>query len=226
MRFYHKTLLGEIWHGDSREYLADIDDNYFDLVLTDPPFGLKITQRGNTFGFANGSRKPTFEGWDTERVDAFLMSEVLRCSKEQVIFGGNFYSDMLPPSRCFIVWDKNGYFSDEVPFAPMEYAWASFDRHCKKYIVINRGFLRDSRDERTGHPTQKPSELFGFILRDFTTRANQKICDPFAGSGTTGVACERMLRRYVLIEVSEKYCEIAAKRVEREAAQYRLEIAE
>ena len=109
----------------------------------------------------------------------------------------------------------------EVPFMDMELALCNFDGKAKKYKIINHGFIKDSKDIKTEHPTQKPSELFMYVLRDFS-KNNQLIIDPFFGSGTTGLACEKLGRKWIGIEISEKYCAIAKKRIEQEARQIKM----
>ena len=106
-------------------------------------------------------------------------------------------------------------------FADTEFAWTSFtDRMNKKYTVIKHGFIADQK-EKMEHPTQKPYRLFIEILNDFS-KENHTVLDPFLGSGTTVIACERLNRRWVGIEIEEKYCEISAKRIELERKQLKL----
>ena len=108
-----------------------------------------------------------------------------------------------------------------MPFADTEFAWTSFkDRIPKKYTVINHGFIADNKDKKQ-HPCQKPSGLFVSILSDFSKK-DDLILDPFLGSGTTAIACERLNRRWIGIEISEEYCEIAARRIEAETKQLKL----
>ena len=108
----------------------------------------------------------------------------------------------------------------DVPFCDTEFAWTSFTKKpSKMYIVVNHGFIRDSKDFKTDHPTQKPTELFRKILEDFS---NGLVYDPFIGSGTTAIASEQLSRQWIGSEINPEYCEIANKRTKAEQDQYKL----
>jgi DNA modification methylase len=144
-------------------------------------------------------------------------------SKNQIVFGANYFWDNFYSTQCYIIWDKRGYLPD-VPFCDTEFAWTSFtNRMSKRYIVINHGFIRDSKDERNGHPTQKPTELMTKIICDFTNPSDL-ILDPFMGSGTTGVAAVQLGRKFIGIEIDPGYFEIAKKRIEQAQLQIPMEL--
>ena len=219
MKPYYETELGKLYHGDCLEIMPQIEP--VDLVLTDPNYGENITQKSKNYGNCpNLSRKATTDSWDIkpftkEQVQAFSV-----LSKNQIVFGANYCWEAFYSSRCYIVWDKRGNLP-KVPFADTEFAWTSFiDRMCKKYTVIKHGFISDQK-EKMLHPTQKPSRLFIEILCDFS-KENEIVLDPFLGSGTTAIACERLKRKWIGIEIEEKYCEISAKRIEQERKQLKL----
>ena len=135
---------------------------------------------------------------------------MFRVSNNQIVFGANYFWENFYSSQCYIIWDKRGNLP-KVPFCDTEFAWTSFSKMSKKYLVRNHGFIKDSKDIKTGHPTQKPTELFKAILKDFTEEGDT-ILDPFLGSGTTARACKDLGRKCIGIEREEKYCKIAINR--------------
>ena len=133
--------------------------------------------------------------------------ELLRVGKETILFGGNYYADLLPPSSSWIVWDK----MNTGDFADCELAWTSHRRAVRKFTYMWNGFLRQMPEKRY-HPTQKPLALMMWILKNYTN-PNDTILDPFAGSGTTGVACVLTGRKFIGIETDKGYYKIAEKRI-------------
>lgn len=184
-----------------------------DLILTDPPYGIGINQNAKAVGIASDlSRQATDKTWDDEIPTDEYFAEMFRVSKNQIIFGANYFWQNFYSSQCYIIWDKRGNLP-KVPFADTEFAWTSFtDRMSKKYTVINHGFIKDSKDEKTIHPTQKPTELFVNILRDFA-KEGQVIFDPFLGSGTAGIAAVKLDLLFVGCEISAEYFAIAESRI-------------
>ena len=194
----------EIIQGDCLEIMKTFNDNQFDLVLTDPPYGLDKKLSQGAGKHTNAKFRTSYEGksWD-KLIEWSVFEEMFGVSKEQIIFGANYYS--MPATRGIICWDKKQYMPT---FSRWEYAWSSFQKPARMYEVLN------GQDTRV-HPTQKPIKLFVEILKDYTSEGDT-VLDPFLGSGTTAVACERMGRNCVGIEISEEYCEIARKRVQEE----------
>lgn len=199
-----------IYLGDCLELMKQIPDKSIDCVITDPPYG--IGEDGGKFRDRKGGGHRVLEkiSWDKETPSKEYFNEILRISKNQIIFGGNYFTDKLPVSRGWIYWDKlmGGDFSDG------ELAWTSFDRVLKKYTLCNKMGGKE-------HPTQKPIELLKWILKNYTNE-NDLILDPFLGSGTTAIACYDLKRRYIGIEKEPKYYDIAKKRIEQFKAQGRL----
>lgn len=197
--------------GDCLGFLKAMPDKSVDVLITDPPYGIAITRKSNNFGVrTDAARQASGEAWDDARPDAEYFAEMLRVSRRQIIFGGNYFMEFLPSTRCFIVWDKRGDLP-EVPFAPVEWAWTSFDRQPVRYVVRNHGFIRDSREPRE-HPTQKPLLLLDRIVADFTAPTDT-ILDCYMGSGTTGVAATKAGRAFVGIERKPDYFAIAERRI-------------
>jgi DNA modification methylase len=191
-----------IYHGDCREILPAL---WFgaDLVLTDPPYGIKRFEKG--FGYTrfrgHGAETRGIE-WD-RRPDSETLDLVLSSAKHAIVWGANNFS--LPPSEYFLVWDKE----QTVPnFASAELAYTNLRIPAK---VFRYSIHRHNQTSTKEHPTQKPLALMKWCLQ-FAPEA-ARVIDPFMGSGTTLVACKEMARLCVGIEREERYCEIAAKRL-------------
>jgi len=142
------------------------------------------------------------------------LEEIFRISKNQIIFGGNYYGSVLGDTNCYIVWDKDNGDND---FADCELAWTSFKSAVRKFKWRWNGMLQEDMKykEARFHPTQKPVELMKWILGKYS-EPTDLILDPFLGSGTTAVAAKQLHRRYIGIEISPKYCEIAKQRLGQE----------
>lgn len=199
----------KLFQGDCIEMIKAIPDKSIDLILTDPPYGKKADKGTNGFGSAKNRRYSG--GWDNTRPSAEVFAEMFRIAKNVVIFGGNYFADMLPPSNCWIVWDKKGNVPFQNPFADCELIYTTFKKPIKKIVFKQQGFITDSKDKRC-HPTQKPSELVQMIIESFT-KPGDLICDPFMGSGTTGIACINTGRRFIGMELDVGYYSVAEERL-------------
>jgi site-specific DNA-methyltransferase (adenine-specific) len=209
----------KIFHGDCREILPTLDVKV-DLVLTDPPYGLNIAKTGKVGGMNKAQPKQYIASdWDSERLNIDIINVIRSKSVNQIIFGGNYIADLLPPSPCWIVWDKDNTGN----FADCELAWTSFKTATRKYLWRWNGMLQEAGTpkEYRYHPTQKPDGLFSAILSGYSL-PEETILDPFLGSGTT-CYCAKKLNRYSIgLEIEEKYCEIAAKRCMQESFEFDL----
>lgn len=195
MNPYYQDNVVTLYHGDCREIVPTLGK--FDLLLTDPPYGLGNRMQGGTWG---GSAKyDKMREWD---VEAPSIDFLLSLKIPSIVWGGNYFQ--VPPSRCWLTWSK----INVVPtMASMELAWTNFDKPAKEW----RGPVGN---HSLGHRTQKPLELMLWCL-GFAPDA-ETILDPFAGSGTTGRAAKDLGRKCTMIEREENYCEIAAKRMAQE----------
>jgi len=202
---YYETETGKLYHGDCLEIMPELES--VDLILTDPPYGININ-KSNRLSISRGLGNET---WDNKPASMESLKLILSKSNNQVIWGGNYFN--LPPTKCFLIWDK---LNDGRDFADCEFAWTSFN-------TVARIFRKRPQKMDGGkvHPTQKPIYLFTWILDNYSIKG-ETICDPYIGSGTTAIACEKLNRRWLGIEMSEKYCEITAKRVENETKQLNL----
>ena len=198
-----------IYNADCLEIMRYIKDKSIDLVLTDPPYGIGADKGVGGFGKSK-TDKHYNDNWDIKPKKE-VFDEILRVGKNVIIFGGNYFTDLLPVNSHWICWDKTGGIKFENPFSDCELAWTNIDKKIvKKYIVIQQGFV--AQEKERFHPTQKPVDLFGAIIKDYSNE-NDLIFDPFAGSGSTGIAAKKVGRDYILIEKEEDYCKIAEARI-------------
>ena len=203
-----KVVIGnaELWHGDCREILPTLPG--CDLILTDPPYGIGFAAQPTDYQRKNGM-KPT--DWDNETPPAWLFGLMREKARNLIVWGGNYYD--LPQTRGWLSWRK----PDAPPsMAHFELAWTSFDMNARQLdhsIAATNG-------ERVGHPTQKPVRVMAWCL-DFVPDA-RTVCDPFMGSGTTGVAAVQMGRAFVGVERDRKYFDLACERISRAQAQGQL----
>ena len=206
---YPDDFLNKVIQGDCLEVMKQIPDKCIDLCLCDPPYGIGGDKGAGHYG--RTAQRKYNDNWDTETPSQEVFNEILRISKQAIIFGGNFFTDKLPVGTHWIVWDKVGNIEFNNPFSDCELAWTNIKRKSvKKYTVIQQGFI--AAEKTRYHPTQKPVSVFGQIIRDYIEE-NQIIFDPFLGSGTTAVACKMLKRNFIGIEISKKYCEIARERL-------------
>jgi DNA modification methylase len=180
-----------------------------DLLLTDPPYGIGEARANNKSRSKLAiSRDYGLSDWDDRPAPRWLLDWARSLSGHQIVFGGNYFD--LPPSRCWLVWDKDNGDND---FADCELAWTNLDRAVRRLVHRQQGMLTQpgcAKEERV-HPTQKPEAVMRWALN--LVPDAKTVLDPFMGSGTTLVACKRLGRQCIGIEREEKYCEIAAKRL-------------
>ena len=195
----------ELLNIDCMEYLATLPDKAFDLAVVDPPYGIgEKLVNGGTWA---KDRKKEYSGWDKVPQQEYF-NELFRVSKNQVIFGGNYFN--LPPCRCFIVWDKPQM---RMPtMADCEYAWTSFDSVAKIASI-----LQDKGATRI-HLAQKPIDLYFWILNKFA-KPGQRILDTHLGSGSSAIAAHYFGCDFVGCEIDESYFLAAKERFDRETRQ-------
>lgn len=189
-----------LYCGDCRDVIPKLAK--IDVVITDPPYGIGIT-RSNRLAVSRGMGGGT---WDDAPADEASLDAVLRAAGKHIIWGGNYFN--LPPTRCVLVWDKQ---NDGRDFADLEMAWTSLDRVARIFRMRPMNM-----DGGKVHPTQKPVKLMQWCI---TLAEAGSVLDPFMGSGSTGVACVKMGRKFIGIEREPKYFDIACKRIEAAYAQ-------
>ena len=216
-----KNYENKILNMDCIDFLKNCPDNYFDLCCCDPPYGIgeaagKNKSRGNKAIAKDYGNKD----WDKSIPEKEIFNEILRVSKHQIIFGGNYFVEYLHNSPCWLVWDKNNGAND---FADCELAWTNFKSAVRKYLWTWNGMLQHdmkNKDVRI-HPTQKPLKLFEMILRDYSNE-NDLILDCFSGSGTTAIACHNLKRRFICIERDTDYYNASVERLKDAQSQLKL----
>lgn len=192
--------------GDATLYLGDCMDilptlDKVDAVITDPPYGIGADSHAGSVN--NGWTQWDINGWDLQRPEKKIFDAIRNVSKQQIIWGGNYFTDYLPPTMQWLVWDKG---QRGFSLADGEFAWSSQQAAARIFNYSRAEALKDIKQ----HPTQKPIALMVWCIDK--TKGNI-ILDPFMGSGTTGVAAVQMGRKFVGIEREPKYFEIACERI-------------
>ncbi len=203
-----------IYHGDCREILPGLEA---DAVVTDPPYGIGEARKdhGSRDRFAV-RREYGKAAWDDAPPGEALMDLVRLAAPWSIVWGGNFHA--LPPSSCWLVWDKDNGACD---FADCELAWTNLKGAVRKIKHRWAGMLQEPGAEREHrqHPTQKPLPVMKWAIQRLP-KGCDVILDPFMGSGTTLRAAKDLGRKAIGIEIEEKYCEIAAKRLGQEVLDF------
>lgn len=193
-----------IYHGDSREIMPHLKP--FDLLLTDPPYGIgEAGGKNKSRSCMAKSKDYGVKSWDDQPVEEWVMHLARRLCEKQIIFGGNYYD--LPPTKCWLVWDKE---NGENDFADCELAWTNMEKPVRRKLHRWHGMLRKGNESRH-HPTQKPLEVMAWALKQ--AGEVQTVLDPWMGSGTTLRACKDAHVHCVGIEREREYCEIAVDRM-------------
>ena len=206
-------MISEVYNMDCMEYMKSIPDKFFDITIVDPPYGINAPKMNMGSGFSHGKYTPKkrLNGgsgklknrvlnqsdctWDETPPDENYFKELFRVSKNQIIWGGNYFN--LPPTRCVIVWDKCQPWEN---FSQVEIAWTSFDKPAKLYKQMNGGF----NCEKKIHPTQKPVELYKYLLSRFAVKGD-KIFDSHLGSGSSRIAAYEYGFDFWACELSKTY---------------------
>ena len=225
-----------VYNMDCMEGLKDYPDKYFDLAIVDPPYGINV---GSTPGGGNktflpfggtrariGGDKPfgkndsgrgksyepkSYKAFDDSHIpDASYFAELERVSKNQIMWGGNYFLDHLKATPCMIVWDKK---RRGINFADCEIAWTSFKSPCRIFEFRWNGMLQGDMKEKEKriHPTQKPVALYEWLLRNYA-KEGDKILDTHVGSGSSRIAAEKLGFDFVGYEIDEFYFNEQEKR--------------
>jgi site-specific DNA-methyltransferase (adenine-specific) len=201
---------------DNMKMMGRHEDNYFDLAIVDPPYGL-----GKHLAIGNGDkrngkiRNKIWKGgeWDNEKPSKEYFNELFRVSKNQIIWGGNYFTELMHQSNKWIVWDK----MQRVNQSDCELAWTSFTGALRIYQYHSsklQGFMNPNRF----HPTEKPINLYKWILENYA-KPNDKILDTHLGSGSIALACHELNFELTACELDEQYYNDSHKRFKLETAQ-------
>lgn len=204
-----------ITNEDNMLLMARYPDNYFDLAIVDPPYGIGAGSKN----FINGTSKTVKDyyktnDWDLKRPSQEYFNELFRVSKNQMIWGGNYFSDLLPPFRCFVFWDKTIHGNS---YADGELCWTSFD-NVARYFREN---IAQTNSEGRIHPTQKSIKLYKWLL-DKYAKQGDKILDTHLGSGSIAIACHDYGFDLTACELDKEYFDKAMERITNHTNQTKL----
>jgi len=203
-----------ITNEDNMELMARYPDNYFDLAIVDPPYGLgtKTTDGGSKKNSQTKFMKDIRRSnWDDSIPNEEYFKELKRVSKEQIIWGGNYMAEHIGNTKCILIWDKMTYIPTMSQF---EFAFCSINKH-PKLIKIN------SNDINRQHPTQKPVALYKWILTKYAKQGD-KILDTHLGSGSIAIACHDLEYDLTACELDTEYFNAAMKRINNHKKQLKL----
>jgi len=193
--------LNKLYNMDCMDGMKQFPDKYFELAIVDPPYGIKA-ERMN-MGSRNTVKPDKTKSWDNSVPDDSYFKELQRVSKNQVIWGGNYFN--LPPTRCVLVWDKGESMYGR-SFSEIEMAWTSFQDSARIY-------KHNPNNPTRIHPTQKPINLYTWILNLFA-HDGDKILDTHVGSASSLIACHNMGFDYIGFELDKDYWKAATERLE------------
>ena len=191
---------------DCVQELKRFDDNFFDVAIVDPPYGIGRSGQTETFTKNPKHKRKHFadKGWDTETPAAEYWNELFRVSKNQIVWGANYFTEYLPASMGWIFWDKG----QDLSMSDGELAYTSFNRALRR-VKINRGQLMV--EGGTIHPTQKPIKLYDWIIQNYCADANL-ILDTHVGSGSSRIAAAKAGKQFIGFEIDPEYYEKQEKR--------------
>ncbi len=195
-----------LYCGDAREIVPTLGK--VDAVVTDPPYGIGEAAGANkSRGKLAVAKDYGNDAWDNKPIPADLLAAVRNAGRWNIIFGGNYYD--CPPAKCWLVWDKVNGDND---FADCELAWTNLPKAVRQIRYMWNGMLREQGAQRGDHPTQKPLEVMRWCIGHLP-EPNDTILDPFAGSGTTGVAAVQMGKAFIGIEREPRYFDAMCRRI-------------
>lgn len=205
----------EVHNIDCLEYMRTLPDNAFTLAVADPPYGVDYARGKNGYG-VTVEKLPAREEtkWDVVP-DKVFFDELLRVSESVIIWGGNYFTHLLPVSKCWLVWDKCNGMENKSVFADCELAWTNMTKVVKMFSMRQLGFISETKDDDRIHPTQKPTELYGWIYRTFAPEGTT-IFDPMMGSQSSRIAAYTLGFDYVGCEIDEEYFTKGCERFDRE----------
>jgi len=209
-----------ITNEDNMDLMARYEDNYFDLAIVDPPYGIGESKKKRENTKSDKWNNPTKKvhnpkDWDLQPPTQEYFDELQRISKNQIIWGGNYFIDKIQkPSMGWVFWDKKNGNSD---FSDGELAYTSFNKGLRKFEWLWNGFQKQKPEERI-HPTQKPVKLYEWLLMNYA-KENDKILDTHLGSGSIALACHNLGFDLTACELDTEYYNNALKRLKQHQQQ-------
>lgn len=211
--------LNQLINADCIDIMKDIPDKYFELAIVDPPYGIKRDKGFGGFGgFGKPIKRTEYKGdWDSVIPKKEYFEELFRVANNIIIFGGNFFTHLLPQSNHWVFWDK---LNTMPTFGDGELIYTNIERNSvKKYTLEYNGLLGKEKDRF--HPTQKPVQLYRWLLKNYAKQGD-KILDTHAGSCSSVIACIDYGFQWLAIEKDEDYYKQALKRIEKESIKQKL----
>ena len=205
----------ELLNIDCLDYMKTLPDKAFNLAIADPPYGVSYARGQNGWGICDN--RPTRDDvqWDATIPEKEFFDELLRVSEKVIIWGGNYFTHLLPVSKCWIVWDKCDFTDNKSVFADAELAWTNMSKVVRMFRLRQMGFISDTKDSERIHPTQKPTELYGWLLNNYANEGD-KIFDPMCGSGSSRIAAYKLGFDFVGCEIDKDYYEKSIARFNKE----------
>ena len=216
-----------LYNEDCLQAMKAMQDKQFDLAIVDPPYGIGIHKMNYTQSTKGGVAKrrdySSVTDWDSAIPTKEYFDELQRISKNQIVWGGNYFTEILPPTKGWILWDKRTEEKYNNDFADGEMAWTSFDKPLRIYRHLWSGMLQGNMKDKQQriHPTEKPKQLYKWILDNYVEKGS-KIIDTHLGSGSIAVACWDMGFDLTAYEIDKEYYDKACKRFEQHSKQMQL----
>ena len=205
----------ELLNCDCMEYMATVPDKYFDLAIVDPPYGIGRDGSKKTTSKHGGRKAHEFKGWDNSTPNKTYFDELMRISKNQIIWGANYFAEFLPPSMGWVFWDKG----QRICNSDGELAFTSFQK-ALRVVEYNRVELLL---EGTIHPTQKPIKLYEWLLTNYAKKG-QRVFDSHLGSGSSAIAAHYFGVDFVGCELDKDYFDAAKARFDMATKQLAMSI--
>jgi site-specific DNA-methyltransferase (adenine-specific) len=190
-------MKSEVFNMDCVEAMKAYPDNYFELAIVDPPYGIDINSSGRLGQYGGKGKK-----WDNQIPNDIYFEELFRVSENQIVWGANYFN--MPPTRCFLIWDKQQ--PENISFASCEFAWTSFNQSAKTFYQRPQ-----NADDYRIHPTQKPIKLYRWLLQNYA-KEGDKILDTHLGSGSSRIAADMEGYNFTGYELDKDYFEASVKR--------------
>jgi site-specific DNA-methyltransferase (adenine-specific) len=195
----------ELHNVDCLPFMKQCNDNQFDLAIVDPPYGIDWMKQIENPNTKANWKVHAKKDWDKNIPQQEYFDELFRVSKNQIVWGGNYMTEYLPPSPCWLIWDKMQEFTGAV----FEMAWTSFKSPAKAFRMSR---VEAYANKNKIHPTQKPERLYEWILDRYANEGDL-ILDTHLGSGSIAVACDKMSYDLVGLEIDKDYFDKANKRL-------------
>ena len=212
----------EITNEDNMALMSRYPDKHFELAIVDPPYGIDVTNQSQGKG-GGVAKKIEYKktDWDKTAPDKKYFDELIRVSKNQIVWGANHFISRIPyDSSCWVVWDKD---NGETDFADCELAWASFKTAVRRFKWKWSGMLQQNMKNKESriHPTQKPVALYKWLLHNYANEGD-KILDTHLGSGSIAIACHDLGFDLTACELDKDYFDAAVHRLEQHKKQLKL----